>query len=928
MKKYLIIAILNTIFINLNAQTPKFINYQGLARDASGNPITNQSVALGFTITNGATTPYTDSKNATTNGFGLFNTTIGSASNPINSDLALGNFSLITSVNGNILTPQILASVPYALNAPEPAVSYSTGVLTIGSVTVPYTPGTNYQAGDGISINSGSIINTAKNQTINITSSGIATVSSAYPNFNVGVPTPTLTYNNISNILTLNNGATTSTTSISSSTASAISITGSGNAVVSPTTGSSFNVNVPTQTLSVSGGSVVSSNLGGSFSFPPTPSLALIGSTLTSGVSSNSVDLSTLTSSGWGTTGNSGTNQTSNFIGTTDNNGLTISTNSLSRIGINGNAPSGSGGVVIGGSPTSTSLGKDLTLQGPLLSLSDKIYGQFAIRGSGLGNLPQTFMTFNGQLGTVNGFLGDTSILNNDIELRGINNLKLGAGSPTINPPVLFINGSNNKIAVGNFTLPVAKLDVQTNDNNAAINGINNGSTTSTFAYGVYGETKTSSAQGAAIYGENKSIGAGVRGVNLTGTNTGNEHGVFGETNSSAINSYGIYGKNIGAGSGVFGRATNSIAINAYGVYGSNIGLGAGVHGINTSSISSNNGHGVLGITQNTDLSAAGVFGVNDSNGPSIYGVKQGGAAGYAAFIENKNNTNSSAALHVVSNSSSGYAGSFFNSSSGGTSLYASKNSTGSVAYFENFSSSNSSSALFVSTNGNGAAGFFQNINSSNSSPALNVNSNSNAAFALSVLNTGNQASFYTHKTGSATGNAAYIENLTPTNPAQVLQVVNNSNVPTSPAINAASNSSIAAIGVQLENTHIKSVGSLSFSPTYVVPGISFSSSGNIHTYINCTDVKGKIILSNTTFTTIPVGDYLEITIPFNKPYSSTPIVVVSQVYTTDNASKFTFFVKNVLTSNFTIRIMNTDSSLPLTLVGTDTFSFNYFIIE
>jgi hypothetical protein len=193
---------------------------------------------------------------------------------------------------------------------------------------------------------------------------------------------------------------------------------------------------------------------------------------------------------------------------------------------------------------------------------------------------------------------------------------------------------------------------------------------------------------------------------------------------------------------------------------------------------------------------------------------------------------------------------------------------------------------------------------------------------------TGNQASFYSHKTSGGTGNAAYIENLNPSNSAPVLQVVNNSNVPNSPAINAASNSSVAAVGVQLENSHLKSIGSLSFSPTYSVAGISFLSSGNTHIYSNCSDVKGQFILSNPTFTTIPVGDYIEITIPFNKPYSTVPIVVISQVYTTDNANKFTFFVKNVLTSSFTVRIMNTNSSLPLTLVGTDTFTFNYFVIE
>jgi hypothetical protein len=118
----------------------------------------------------------------------LFNTTIGSASNPINSNLAVGSFSLITSVNGNVLAPQLLASVPYALNAPEPTVTYSTGVLTIGSSTVPYSSGTTYQAGNGISINSGSIINTAPNQTINIISSNtVLSISSSYPSYNLNM---------------------------------------------------------------------------------------------------------------------------------------------------------------------------------------------------------------------------------------------------------------------------------------------------------------------------------------------------------------------------------------------------------------------------------------------------------------------------------------------------------------------------------------------------------------------------------------------------------------------------------------------------------------------------------------------------------------------------------------------------------------------
>ncbi len=171
----------------LKAQTPKFINYQGLARDASGNPITNQSVALGFTITNGSSAPFTDSKNATTNTFGLFNTTIGSSSNPINSNLSFGSYSLIVSINSSVLPPQLLASVPYALNAPEPTVTYTSGVLSIGSSTVAINSAS-YQAGNGISISSGSIINTAPSQTINInTTNTVLTVNSAYPSYSINM---------------------------------------------------------------------------------------------------------------------------------------------------------------------------------------------------------------------------------------------------------------------------------------------------------------------------------------------------------------------------------------------------------------------------------------------------------------------------------------------------------------------------------------------------------------------------------------------------------------------------------------------------------------------------------------------------------------------------------------------------------------------
>lgn len=188
MKKiYITLLVCFSFSLSSQVGAPKFINYQGLARDASGIPIQNQIVAISFTLTNGVSTPFTDSKNSTTNAFGLFNTTIGSNANPINVDFSAGNYNLLVSINGSSLPPQLLASVPYALNAPEPLVTYTSGILTIGSTSVAISSGTNYQAGTGISIVSGSIINTAPSQSINISATNPLTVTSAPPLYNIGL---------------------------------------------------------------------------------------------------------------------------------------------------------------------------------------------------------------------------------------------------------------------------------------------------------------------------------------------------------------------------------------------------------------------------------------------------------------------------------------------------------------------------------------------------------------------------------------------------------------------------------------------------------------------------------------------------------------------------------------------------------------------
>jgi hypothetical protein len=81
MKKILltITAFLVTLFAV--AQSPNLLNYQGVARNAVGNVIPSQPIGLRLSILSGGPTGtpvYTETRNVTTNAFGLFNVQVGS----------------------------------------------------------------------------------------------------------------------------------------------------------------------------------------------------------------------------------------------------------------------------------------------------------------------------------------------------------------------------------------------------------------------------------------------------------------------------------------------------------------------------------------------------------------------------------------------------------------------------------------------------------------------------------------------------------------------------------------------------------------------------------------------------------------------------------------------------------------------------------
>ncbi|HTL82890.1 MAG TPA: collagen-like protein [Bacteroidia bacterium] len=129
MKKLLLLAS-GIIPLFLCAQAPQAVDYQGIARDLLGNPITNQSIGLELTIHQGSaggTIVYQEEHFPTTNQFGLYDVQMGMGT-PIT-----GPFSTINWANGpyyleigmditggtnfSVAGTTQLISVPYALYA-------------------------------------------------------------------------------------------------------------------------------------------------------------------------------------------------------------------------------------------------------------------------------------------------------------------------------------------------------------------------------------------------------------------------------------------------------------------------------------------------------------------------------------------------------------------------------------------------------------------------------------------------------------------------------------------------------------------------------------------------------------------------------------------------------------------------------------------
>jgi hypothetical protein len=162
-KRSIFTIIILLITITCFAQAPNQINYQGVARNASGISMSNKNIAIRASIrhsaVNGAIV-YSEVRYLTTNADGLFNFMIDGPGG----ESITGSWSAINWANGNKLLQiemdtnggnnfinmgtQQFVSVPYAQHANKADGLTSTGTMSIGAVAgdVLQFNGTNWAA--------------------------------------------------------------------------------------------------------------------------------------------------------------------------------------------------------------------------------------------------------------------------------------------------------------------------------------------------------------------------------------------------------------------------------------------------------------------------------------------------------------------------------------------------------------------------------------------------------------------------------------------------------------------------------------------------------------------------------------------------------------------------------------------------------------
>ena len=173
MKQVLLPLVLTFWAATLLAQVPQSFNYQAVARDKDGKPVSAGDVTVTARILRNSSEVYSEQSDHTTTSTGLFTLRVGEG-DPTDFkqiDWSLGGYTLQVSIKGavEIQTPAVpIVSVPFALMADEVAHERQQLVLngnqlsitgTEGNTVTLASTGTALQAGAGIEISNNTVIN-------------------------------------------------------------------------------------------------------------------------------------------------------------------------------------------------------------------------------------------------------------------------------------------------------------------------------------------------------------------------------------------------------------------------------------------------------------------------------------------------------------------------------------------------------------------------------------------------------------------------------------------------------------------------------------------------------------------------------------------------------------------------------------------------
>lgn len=194
-----------TVVVNAIAQAPQLLNYQGIARNGSGQPLANQALGLRFSILDGSSnTLYQETQSTTTNAYGLYSLMIG------NGTVVSGSMGAATWLSGDrflkiemdpaggtsyvdLGTPTRMVSVPYAMGANSVQATSSGGLGLVGtssgSLWWGFYEGANYRGYLGSY--------SGKNEDVDIGTGGGNTLGSVHLTI---AATPKLTVDSIGNV--------------------------------------------------------------------------------------------------------------------------------------------------------------------------------------------------------------------------------------------------------------------------------------------------------------------------------------------------------------------------------------------------------------------------------------------------------------------------------------------------------------------------------------------------------------------------------------------------------------------------------------------------------------------------------------------------------------------------------------------------------